>query len=80
MTPEEILLVVNEVFREVFANPAITVNAKTTANDLAEWDSLNHTTLIAAIEKRFAIRFSLKEIVRFQNVGDLCALVATKLK
>ncbi len=78
MTPEAILLEVNKVFAEVFGNPSITVGPTTTAKDVPEWDSLNHTALIAAVEKHFQIKFSLREVMRFQNVGDMCALVRAK--
>jgi acyl carrier protein len=79
MTPEQILAEVTQVFRQVFGNPSITVNETTEAKDIPEWDSLNHTTLIAEVEQHFRIKFSLREIMRFQNVGDMCTILRTKL-
>ena len=38
----------NKVFRDVFDDDSITVNPKTIANDIEDWDSLEHITLIAA--------------------------------
>jgi acyl carrier protein len=76
---EDVLGQVNKVFADVFANPSIVVRAETTAEDIPEWDSLNHTELIAAIEQRFQIKFSLREVMRFENVGDMCAVIRTKL-
>ncbi len=78
-TAQEILRDVNEVFRKVFENPSIVVHEGTSAKDIPEWDSLNHTQLIAAVEQRFAVKFTLREIMRFQNVGDMCGLLAKKL-
>ena len=79
MTAEAILAEINQVFGRVFQNPAIVVTSGTTANDVAEWDSLNHTVLISAVEQHFKIKFTLKEVMRFQNVGDMCTLVRTKV-
>jgi acyl carrier protein len=78
-TPEQILSEVNEVFTQVFTNADIVVNEATTAEDIAEWDSLTHTELIAAIEQHFKIKFKLREVMRFQNVGDMCAAIRSNL-
>jgi acyl carrier protein len=79
MIDDQILKEVNEVFVRVFANPSIVVGNSTTAKDIAEWDSLNHTILIGEVERHFKIKFSLKEVMRFQNVGDMCVVIRTKL-
>jgi len=70
----------NEIFREVFDDEDITVGPETTANDVDGWDSLSHVNLIVAIEGRFGIRFSQKELLSFKNVGDLFACINKKLK
>jgi acyl carrier protein len=77
-SPQDILLEINRVFAHVFSNPDIVVHEKTTAEDIPEWDSLNHTALIAAIEQHFQIKFSLREVMRFQNVGDMCTAIRSK--
>jgi len=78
-TPAEILLEVNVVFCEVLATPDVVLTDSTTANDVEGWDSLNHVRLIAAVEERFGVKFMLKEVMRFANVGDMCRLIYTKL-
>ena len=52
----------NEVFREVFDDDSITVNAETTAADIEDWDSLTHIQLIAAVEDEFGVKFSMKQV------------------
>lgn len=79
MTRAEILREVNAVFVRVFCNPAVVVNEATTARDIAEWDSLNHTLMLAEVQERFRVKFSLREVLRFQNVGDICAAIEAKL-
>ncbi len=68
-----------QVFRQVFDDPEITLRPETTANDVEGWDSLSHVNLIMAVENRFNIRFSQKEVMGFKNVGDLARCVESKL-
>jgi acyl carrier protein len=67
------------VFREVFANPGLEIHDQMSAQDVAEWDSLNHVILIVEVEKAFKKRFSTAEVSRLQNVGDLRRLIESKL-
>jgi acyl carrier protein len=67
------------VFREVFENPEIELNPATTANDIDGWDSLSHVSLMMAIELRFDITFSRREIASYRNVGELVAAIDQKL-
>ena len=69
----------NEVFREVFDDPAIRVTSETTANDVDGWDSLSHINLILAVETKFRIKFSQKELLIFKKVGDLLGCIQTKI-
>jgi acyl carrier protein len=51
----------------------------TTANRVPGWDSLSHIRIITAIEAEYGIRFRTLEVLRLKNVGDLQALVDTKI-
>ena len=50
MTRQEIFEKLNEVFSDVF-DEETTVTAETTADDIEEWDSLTHITLISEVEE-----------------------------
>ncbi len=76
MTTEETL---TDVFRIVFEDPTIELRPGMTANDVEGWDSLSHVNLILAIELRFGIRFSQKELLSFKTVGDLTDSIKRKL-
>jgi acyl carrier protein len=69
----------NGIFQEVFKDDNIQIKPETTANDVEGWDSFSHVTLITAIEIRFNIKFSLKEIMSFKNVGDLIRCIERKV-
>jgi acyl carrier protein len=80
MDNDQLMQQLSVIFRDVFENDDIGVTRETTANDIAEWDSLNHFQLIAALEKHFKIRFTTNEIYKWKNVGDMCDAIAGKLQ
>ncbi|MCP3394700.1 acyl carrier protein [Bradyrhizobium sp. CCGB12] len=70
---------VQNVFREVFDNPALNINREMQAKDVANWDSLNHITLIMTLEETFKVKFSTREVMGFQNVGEMMDCLRGKL-
>ena len=78
MEKSQILDEVQAIFREVLDNEEIVLASETTADDIEEWDSLTHIQLIVAIEKHFKIRFTSREILSWQNVGQLIDSIAAK--
>lgn len=75
MTQEAIYSALNEVFRDVFDDDSISVSPQTTANDIEDWDSLEHINLVVAIEKRFAMKFTMGEVTTFKNVGEMVDVI-----
>jgi acyl carrier protein len=80
---EDVREQVQDVFREVFDDPALILDETMSAADVDGWDSLAHINLIVAIERRLGVRFATVEISRLKddgaNVGSLMELVAHKL-
>lgn len=70
----------NRVFREVFDDDTITVNASTTAADIDDWDSLTHIQLIAAVEDEFGVKFSMKQVSSMKNVGEMAEIISESTK
>jgi len=79
MDRNEILNTVNNVFIDVLDDDNLVLSEATTANDVEEWDSLNHIQLVVAIERQFKIRFASQEILSWQNVGEMVDSIAEKL-
>jgi acyl carrier protein len=75
----ELLERLNEIFCVVFDDDEIRIAPEMTANDVDGWDSLSHVNLIVAIENKFNIRFSQKELLTFKNVGDLLNCIHSKI-
>jgi acyl carrier protein len=65
----------NQIFRRVFDDPSLEIHAETTASDVPGWDSLSHVNLILTVEQTFGIKFTNKELLSLQNVGDLVSCV-----
>jgi acyl carrier protein len=78
MEKDEILRQVQTVMRDVFDNDGIVLTESTTAADVEGWDSLSHIQLIVAVEKHFNIKFTSKEILSWQNVGELAASIQAR--
>ena len=72
---DEIYERLNEVFRDVFDDDSIKVNADTTAEDIEDWDSLNHITLIDAVESEFGVHFTMGEVSGMKNVGEMAQII-----
>ena len=78
MQRSEIKEKLNGVFREVFGPSVPEIREDMTADDVKNWDSLNHVTLIYATEKRLKIPFSTKEVQGLKNVGEMIDLIEKK--
>ena len=77
MTKEEVLVKMQEIFRETFNDTSLVITEDTNAEDIDEWDSFNHINLVASIEKAFDIKFALGELQTLENVGDMITLMLT---
>ena len=64
-----------KVFREVFDDDSIELTPETTANDIDDWDSIEHINLIAAVEDAFGMRFQMREVSGMKNVGEMVQII-----
>ena len=78
MERNDILARVQEVFRDELELDDLVLTDETTADDVEEWDSLSHVQLVVALEKAFNIKFSSREILSWDNVGDLIDCISRK--
>jgi len=79
MERNEILKRVEEIFREELEQEDIVLSDETTADDVDGWDSLSHVQLVAAMEEAFGIEFKSREILSWDNVGDLIDSIEKKV-
>ena len=67
MKKNELLIRLQEIFRDVFDN-----------EDIEEWDSLAHIQLIKELESVFGIKLTSKEILSWDNVGEMVDAIQAK--
>lgn len=80
MDTREIFERLDRVFQDIFDDDTIHVTPKTTADDIEDWDSLEHITLISAVEREFRMKFKMGEISSMKNVGEMASIIAARAK
>ena len=80
MEREEIFNKITEICRDVFDDSELVVSEKTTAADVAGWDSLTHLSLVSELEAFYGIEFLLDEVNSSKNLGELLNAVIRHLE
>ena len=80
MEKKSTIKLLNEICCKVFNNPNLNVTSETNANDISNWDSLNHVVLIMEVEKTFNVKFALGDLQDLKNIGNLVNLIDIKTK
>ena len=78
MTHEAIMEKLNEIFQDIFDDDTLVITENTTANDIEDWDSLEHINLIEAVESEFNMQFQMREVSGMKNVGEMADIVAAR--
>ena len=80
MNRDEVLAKMQGVFRTVFDDDELVINAETTADDIEDWDSLEQINLLVAFEKLFGVKFHAEDVRKLNNVGEMADLVVSLMK
>lgn len=81
MTRSRVFIIVQDIFRDIFDDEDLIISDSTNANEIEDWDSLNHINLVSAIEKEFSIKFALGELMAIKDVGAMVNLmISDKIK
>lgn len=75
----EIFEEITHLLREIFVRSDMIVSPETTDGDVPGWDSFKHIEIIIAIEEKFKIKLSTREVDGLSSVGDLVRAVRLKL-
>ena len=74
----EILSRLTRVFYETFDDESIILSNEMTAKDVEDWDSINHITLVLAVEKEFGVLLNAAEVGTLENVGQMLDLLVAR--
>jgi acyl carrier protein len=74
MNQAEVIAQLQTIFDGVFLEPVVLTPA-ISAQDVPEWDSLTHISLMVAVEKAFGVRFRVGEVENTKNVGEFAELI-----
>ncbi len=80
MTREDVFKKVQGIFRDVFDDEELIITDDTNSDDIEDWDSLEHISLIISMEKEFNLKFDIKEVNKLENVGQMIDLIVGKLQ
>lgn len=80
MNEKQILQRLTYIFQDVFDDDSLRINRNTTADDIDDWDSLEHITLISAVESEFRMKFKMNEVSTMKNVGEMIDIIAQRAK
>lgn len=70
MEREKVFEKVAEIICEVLDAEDLELTEETTANDVEDWDSLSHLSIVNEIETEFKIKFTLAEVQGSKNIGE----------
>ncbi|MCR5267169.1 MAG: acyl carrier protein [Lachnospiraceae bacterium] len=79
MSREEVFEKVQELFRDVFDDDDLRISDQTNSDEIDDWDSLEHISLIISMEKEFSMKFDIKEVNKLENVGEMIDLILRKM-
>ena len=72
----EIIKLLSETF---FLDPK-KINEKTSMDNIKNWDSLKHMTLVLTLEEHFNIKFTGEEIIQMDNFASIKKCIIKKIK
>mgnify|MGYP002747515292 CR=1 FL=1 len=79
LSKDEIIERLDDVFRDVFDDDTLEVDENTTADDIEDWDSIEHITLIGAVEDEFKMRFKMGEVSGMKDVGEMIGTILRRI-
>ena len=68
----------NSIVAKTFNISEASVTDSLSSRDIPDWDSMNYLLFIAALEKEFAVSFSMDEVLHAQTLGAIRLILESK--
>lgn len=79
MNREQITSRLETIFQDVFDDPSLFIRDDMIAEDIEDWDSIEHVYLIASIEKTFGIEM-LDAMEKPESIGKLIDIIEERTR
>ena len=79
MDKKEIVERVQNIFRDVLNNDTIILKENDSTDSIKGYDSLTHIQILSEVQESFGIKFTAKEMISWDTVGEMCDTVITKI-
>ena len=79
MTRTEVYEQLTEIFRDVFDDEELIIEDSTSAEDIGEWNSLNHVTLVMEVQETWNFKIKPQQIAQLKNVGQFVDLILSQV-
>ena len=66
------------IIRDALDEYSVPITLATSSHDVPNWDSVNHISIVVAVEDAFNMKFRAAELEKLQNVGELVRLIEKK--
>ena len=78
MTPQ-VIDDVRTLAADVLGVPRSAIGADSTPQNLGSWDSIQHVSLVLALEEQFGVEFKPEEISSMESIGGIAEVLSRKL-
>lgn len=79
MTREELIADITPIARIVFQNEQLILTDELDGTMLDAWTSLTFTKFLGEIEKKYAFKFKVMELIKLKNMGSIVDVILNHL-
>lgn len=75
MGREQILSIIEELVRDTLDDESIKLEEGMLLEEIPNWDSVAHMTVMALLEQEMGVQFEIEEIVKVKHIREIIDLI-----